>query len=562
MDRFSPYIDEIIWSIYQIPLTIYLIYCVAVALLMWLIVSTQTAVIRFVGVVLISVATLYFVVESDVYIYSAGVVVIITFGLLVSVYLLYTPSQDRDSKFSVALKTISGNNKIVDIRLGVSIFGASGSGKTKSAICSLLEYYRDNKFAGAINDYKNFELTEVAYPMFREAGIDFSVFALHDPRRTIRINPIAPEYIPSSAHLKSLISNLFDNMEDSDNSGAAKHFKDGAKALFCGVIWRFKKSFPEYCTLPYVISFLLKSDIHDDVLLNSKGEEQSVALGRLCRFIREDSEAEILASPFLKATSNEREIGSLQSTLSNLLGIITDPYAFYALSQNDVPLAINDPACRRVISFVNSPGVLSSVITPVNAMLFNLTLLQMSGRKRPPSFILLDEAPTIEIPDLSKMIATLRSFGVSFVYCMQDKIQGTMRTKGNDYKILSILSNLSTQFFGKVNDPKTAEYYVQFFEKIKVEQISKSLGRSTSGSSRNTTTSYRDETQIKASEFFRLNPGEFVMVTRGKETKLRFQNIDRPEEMPPILREISDEEIVAQYKQILKDVDHLFYETH
>ncbi len=554
-----PNIQEVVNDIYQISATLYLIYSVVLTLLSALLFRAKTSVIRFVIIVLLGVITLLFIVESNINTYSAGVIAMITSLIATAAYLLWMPSKVGESRFSVPLKTLSGSHCIADIRLGVSIFGASGSGKTKSAICSLIEYYRDNRFTGAINDYKDFELTEVAYPMFREAGIEFSVFALHDPCRTIRINPIAPEYIPTSAHLKSLISNLFDNMDDSDNSGAAKHFKDGAKALFCGVIWRFKRSFPDYCSLPYVISFLLKSNIHDGVSINSKGEEEIRPLARLCEFIREDSEAEILASPFLKAISNEREIGSLQSTLSNLLGIITDPYAFYALSQNDVPLAINAPECRRVISFVNSPGVLSSVITPVNAMLFNLTLLQMSGRKRAPSFILLDEAPTIEIPDLSKMIATLRSFGVSFVYCMQDKIQGTMRTRGNDYKILSILSNLSTQLFGKVNDPKTAEYYVQFFEKVKIEQVSKSLGRSSSGSSRNTTTSYRDDTQIKSSEFFRLLPGEFVMVTRGKETKLRFENIDRIEEMPPILREISDEEIVAQYKKIIEDVDHLFY---
>ena len=48
---------------------------------------------------------------------------------------------------------------------------------------------------------------------------------------------------------------------------------------------------------------------------------------------------------------------------------------------------------------------------------------------------------------------------------MQDKIQNDIMY--GDKASKAILSNLSYQFFGKVNDPVTAKYYERFFEIVK-----------------------------------------------------------------------------------------------
>lgn len=61
--------------------------------------------------------------------------------------------------------------------------------------------------------------------------------------------------------------------------------------------------------------------------------------------------------------------------------------------------------------------------------------------------------------------ATLRSYEISTIYVMQDKIQNELRYGEKVSK--AILSNLSYQFFGKVNDPDTAKYYERFFQQVK-----------------------------------------------------------------------------------------------
>lgn len=62
---------------------------------------------------------------------------------------------------------------------------------------------------------------------------------------------------------------------------------------------------------------------------------------------------------------------------------------------------------------------------------------------------------------MHRIPATLRSYDVATIYVMQDKIQNDMLYGEKVSK--AILSNLSYQFFGKVNDQDTAKYYERFF---------------------------------------------------------------------------------------------------
>ena len=84
---------------------------------------------------------------------------------------------------------------IGDLNRGVAVFGSSGAGKSASVIYFLMKHLASNKFSGIINDYKDYELSEIAYPLFREHDVDFRIFAIHDVNRSVRINVIDPRYI-------------------------------------------------------------------------------------------------------------------------------------------------------------------------------------------------------------------------------------------------------------------------------------------------------------------------------------------------------------------------------
>ena len=89
----------------------------------------------------------------------------------------------------------------------------------------------------------------------------------------------------------------------------------------------------------------------------------------------------------------------------------------------------------------------------------------------------MEEAPTLRLPNMHRIPATLRSYDIATVYVMQDKVQNEILY--GDKISRAILSNLSYQFFGKANDPDTARYYERFFEIVKRPTKSVSKGENT-----------------------------------------------------------------------------------
>ena len=448
---------------------------------------------------------------------------------------------------------------IDDLNRGVAIFGSSGAGKSASVIYFLMKHLSKNKFSGIINDYKDYELSEIAYPLFLENGVDFKVFALHDVNRSVRINVIDPGYIESMSDVTGIVAALMLNLsQENESGGTSKFFREGAESLLCGVIWRLKKEYPQYCNLPFVIALLLSTEgLHDTVYVPGVGE-QPVPFGRLSRFLKQDKEAEIASSVFLTGVCNERQTAALYSTLASSLRKLASPEIFYLLGDNDINLDLNSDNSRAVLSFINKPGALENVISPINAMIIEGCFTAMSNRGRKPSFVLLDEAPTIKIMGLGRRIATLRSYGVSFIYCMQDKIQGMAQWNGKDYMTKEILTNLSTQFMGKVNDADTAKYYEKFFEIVKENQRSVSKGESSWLSSANkgeirVTTSQKEKSKVRGYEFFQLKQGEFIMFADGRDDRFRFHYTPPVKRLPSPCRAVTRDELQDNFTNLLDD---------
>ena len=82
---------------------------------------------------------------------------------------------------------------ILPQRKGASIIGSAGSGKTESVVYGFLKHFRKESFCGIIHDYKDFELTEMAYPLFKDSDIPFKVISFD--KIIHRVNPIAPRYL-------------------------------------------------------------------------------------------------------------------------------------------------------------------------------------------------------------------------------------------------------------------------------------------------------------------------------------------------------------------------------
>ena len=181
----------------------------------------------------------------------------------------------------------------------------------------------------------------------------------------------------------------------------------------------------------------------------------------------------------------------------------------------------------------------------------------MSVRNSNPSFLLMEEAPTIRLLNMHRIPATLRSYDIATVYVMQDKIQNDMMY--GDKASKAILSNLSYQFFGKVNDPDTAKYYERFFEIVKKETTSINRGYSLDFDTR-ITTGEREIPKVRADAFFRLKQGEFITYADGEDKKVQFKLQGIQRQFPDEPKKFSKADLEANFNRIYGEARSIFKE--
>ncbi|MEO2070879.1 MAG: type IV secretion system DNA-binding domain-containing protein [Zunongwangia sp.] len=443
-----------------------------------------------------------------------------------------------DDRYQINFATTKGNFKLDNIKRGASIIGSAGSGKTESVVYGFLKHFRKEGFCGIIHDYKDFELTEMAYPLFKDGDIPFKVISFD--KIIHRVNPIAPRYLENEESVNEvsrvLIENLLEQRE-SGTTGTTKFFNDAAEGLIGGLIWKLKTTYPQFCTLPHLIAIY-----------------QYLDTDSLIQFLETNTTSRAMADAFISGKDSERQTAGVKSTLANALKRISTQRIFMALSADEVPLNINSKENPAVISIVNNPKFESSY-SPVIATIVHTITKQMSVRNSKPSFLLMEEAPTIRLLNMHRIPATLRSFNISTVYVMQDKIQNDMMY--GDKASKAILSNLSYQFFGKVNDPDTAKYYERFFEIIKDPTKSVSRGHNLDFDTR-VTTGEKEIPKIRADVFFRLKQGEFITYADGEDKKVQFKLAKIKRGLPEESKQFSQADLEANFERVYDEARSIF----
>ena len=441
-------------------------------------------------------------------------------------------------KYKVRFKIKKGSLTIQNIKRGVSVIGSAGSGKTESIIYNLLQHFSKYSFCGIMHDYKNFELTEIAYPLFKNSNINFYTISF-DPIY-FRVNPIAPRYLPNEESVNEISKVLIENLleiKDSNFVGNSKFFNDAVEGLVGGLIWKLKTDYSKYCTLPHLIAIYQ--------YLNTES---------LVNFLSSNTTSKSMASAFINGVDSERQTAAVKSTLANAFKKISTQKIFMVLSADEVPLDINSEENPGVISIVNNPKY-ESAYSPIISTIMHTVIKQMSVRDQLSSFILMEEAPTIRLLNMHRIPATLRSYDIATIYVMQDKIQNDLLY--GDKASKAILSNLSYQFFGKVNDPDTAKYYERFFEIVKRKTTSINKGFNLNFDTR-ITKGEKEVSKIRADVFFRLKQGEFISFADGKDKKVQFKLQDINKEMPSLNQVYSEEDLKDYFEKVHREVRSIF----
>ncbi|WP_100612812.1 type IV secretory system conjugative DNA transfer family protein [Confluentibacter lentus] len=445
---------------------------------------------------------------------------------------------NSNNKYQVQFKVMRRSFKIDNIKRGASIIGSAGSGKTESVVYNFLQHFSKHKFSGVIHDYKNFEITEMAFPLFEKSEIDFRVISfdtIYD-----KVNPIAPRYMTNEESVNEVARVLIENLleqRESGSIGTTRFFNDAAEGLIGGLIWKLKTNYPQYCTLPHLIAIY-----------------QFLDTDSLIAFLSSNTTSRAMADAFISGKDSDRQTAGVKSTLANALKKISTQRIFMTLSSDDVSLDINNQEQPLVISVVNNPKY-ETAYSPIIATIIHTITKQMSIRNANPSFLMMEEAPTIRLLNMHRIPATLRSYDIATIYVMQDKIQNDMMY--GDKASKAILSNLSYQFFGKVNDPDTAKYYERFFEIVKKETTSVNRGHNLNFDTR-ITTGEREVAKIRADVFFRLKEGEFITFADGEDKKVQFKLSKIERRLPTKSQNYTEADLVENFERIYNEVRSIF----
>jgi type IV secretory pathway TraG/TraD family ATPase VirD4 len=227
------------------------------------------------------------------------------------------------------------------------------------------------------------------------------------------------------------------------------------------------------------------------------------------------------------ANEAERQVSGMMGSLQIALARLNNPEIFWVLSGDDFELDLNDPEDPKFLCIGTNP-TLSDTLAPVVSLIINVALKLMNQQDKWHSMIMLDEGPTLYIPNFDQIPATARSNRLATVYMAQD-ISQMVQSYGH-VNAEVILGNLNNQLFGRVSNPRTAAHVSKLFGQTDKEVVEKSQH---SHHGRNLSYRIRETEILKPQAVMNLGVGEFAGLTVGKSNEAFCGQVVRKKVKPP-----------------------------
>jgi hypothetical protein len=402
------------------------------------------------------------------------------------------------------------------------ILAGSGAGKTISLVRPFLQQFIDKGYCGILYDFKNpdliDELNTILVSNEQRLSMPYYIINFRDVRKSHRFNILYPELIRNANYAEEYALSIMSNLDKGILKDPGNFFSRSSINYLTAIIWFLKKKHPRYCTLPHAINIALYADFRHVLSMLQ------------CDPVAADKVSAIVTSFEQKA---ERQLAGQLSSVQNLLSTINTPELAWILSGSDFVPDINALHDPKLVAVGNDPGMSKSLASVISCI-FTVALKNMNMEGKHKSFVLLDEAPTVYVPDLENIAALSRSNRLALVYIAQD-LSMMMDMYGKD-KSETIIANLSNRFFGKVNLPSTARMIAEIIGREEREVLSLSEGLSSSAGKQNISRNYSRHVQerqiFRPEDLGRLKRGEFVGSTTdagqpyfyGRFKKLGYRN--------------------------------------
>lgn len=412
---------------------------------------------------------------------------------------------------------------------GSLVIGGAGAGKSYTVAEPMIEQAVEKGYTMFIYDYKMPTLSRYVLDCVVNSGIKpaqkdengnwigehiplendrrrLYMIQFQDPLRSHRVNPISPRYmdIPAQAneYAMAIMNNLVPDMAKKED-----FFSISAVAYLKAIFWFLREEAPESCTLPHAISIALQPyrKVLTALQINDKAYDMIASIKTA-----DDKNA-------------EGQLAGVVASLQTPIDRINSPEIYWILSGDEVDLDVNNPENPSIVCMGNVPK-LDKTYGPVCALIATAVMKNINEQGRLKSMFMLDEAPTLMVPGISRLPATARSNKVATVFMAQDvsQIEGMY----GEHESRSIIGNLGNQFWGMVNDTKTAGMATDMIGKMDKEMKSINASISKGGQkskSEGEQYSVQKHELIEKSEVMQLEMGRFV----GKVT-------DTPKEDPAV----------------------------
>lgn len=477
---------------------------------------------------------------------------------------------------SFRFKTNKGWLSIFNPMQGIFIDASAGFGKSESLIEPIIAQAIKNDYALCIYDFEGNPnekdapiLGRTAYTALQNElepkkskfnNILRSVLAPRkvrsfkfinfvDMAKTCRCNPLDRKYVRTRLEAQELADTIMKNLEK-DWINKTDFWAQNAISFLTAAIWMMNKNYPQFNTLPHVVSLLLNP--YDVVL----------------KFLSQDDEVRKLMMPIITAfeeKAGSQSAGAVSSTQLPISKLFT-PEIFWVCSKNELDLDITNPENPIILCIGNAPHIKTS-LSPVVSLILNVCMNQMNQLgKHPKSAIIIDELPTIYVNKMDSLPATARKKGVSTIVAIQDynQLDRDYTTK-NAKVIKGVLSNY---FLGGTNNYDEAEKLSKMIGNVTV--FDRNISRS--GSGETVSDNSRQERIIRPESIINQPVGHFTgKIAQGEPAAFSCQlprfKMDKLEIKPFAFkaktgeevfdRKILDKQVELNFKKIQEEIDQL-----
>ncbi|MEQ9404339.1 MAG: type IV secretion system DNA-binding domain-containing protein [Cyclobacteriaceae bacterium] len=434
---------------------------------------------------------------------------------------------------------------------GVFVTGGAGAGKSQSIIVPLIYQSIEKNYTGLLYDYENPVLARHVWTAFNDASSNVKCYFINfkDLSKSHRLNPLDPRFMTNSSYAREYSTTIMSNLNP-ESIEKKDFWIRSAEIMFASVQWFLREEHPQYCTLPHAVSLMLTDNIP-----------------QLIEVISTNDECAGMVASIKAGLKSENQTAGVMATVQNAISGINTPEIFWVFSGSDLTLDLNNPDMPKFLTIGNEPTLVDTY-SPVISLVVSAALKLMNQQDRQHSIVMVDELPTIYIPNLERLPATARKNKIATVLCVQDFSQ--LEDKYGEKKTEIITSVLANQFFGKTTNPKTAERISKIYGKHDMEFVTRShsqseghstggpisFGSDSRGKSYTESTMIQERDRVKAQELGNLNTGEFYGTLVDNDIQeFKGMFIEELHETAEVgsFTTVSESEIKANFKKIKEE---------